>query len=311
MKRLLCLALMICLLCAPVVRAETPQTGDLLLVYYNCILYDNYDMSARKVLAYVPSGAVVMYIAPIEWGICVAYGSFVGYLEDTRVYQIRPGDSSYEFSLPDGSMVIERQPTVTIREDGSTSSGWFDWSDWQAPTPSPAPTATPWNGWWYPTPTPNTSYKTYVPEFPYSGGYARPQYSLSSRSGPGTGYTWAGSYSTDVSVKVFYQAEGSSTRWGYVEVTNGGQKYRVFTGMSRMTGYGSVPFDAENWVWAEITKTHTASYGPGDDYAKTNSTVTAGTQVKAFYQQNGWLMYEVTLSSGQIQRGWAPADCWK
>ncbi|MBR5751812.1 MAG: hypothetical protein IKX84_05420, partial [Clostridia bacterium] len=124
MKRLLCLALMICLLCAPVVRAETPQTGDLLLVYYNCILYDNYDMSARKVLAYVPSGAVVMYIAPIEWGICVAYGSYVGYLEDTRVYQIRPGDSSYEFSLPDGSMVIERQPTVSIREDGSTSSGW-------------------------------------------------------------------------------------------------------------------------------------------------------------------------------------------
>ena len=106
------------------------------------------------------------------------------------------------------------------------------------------------------------------------------------------------------------QTDGNGVRWGYFEMSFNGQKYRLYTGMKRFDGYFNIPYDSEEWIWAEITSTHTPRYGPGNDYAAAKYSVCAGTTVKAFYQQNGWLMYETSASSG-TQRAWAPPEAWR
>ena len=72
----------------------------------------------------------------------------------------------------------------------------------------------------------------------------------------------------------------------------------------------SVPYDSEDYVWVQITRTHTPSYGPGAEYAKAKYQVSAGTQVKAFYRQNSYLLFEIETAGG-MQRAWATPESWR
>ena len=74
--------------------------------------------------------------------------------------------------------------------------------------------------------------------------------------------------------------------------------------------YTIASYDSEEYVWAQITRTHTPSYGPGAEYAKAKYEVSAGTQVKAFYRQNGYLLFEIETAGG-MQRAWATPESWR
>ncbi len=281
MKRLICLALLLSVLCAPASRAEALTRGDLLCLYGAHALYDSYDRYDRRVICTVPAGSVVVYLGTAGWSLCVVYGSYAGYIEAYDWYKLESWDGM-DYELPDGSM---------LREWGSASSNDSPY----APDPSPS-----WSG----------PARAYVPEFPYSSQWACPNQKLATRSGPNTRYTWTEHYPESTAVRLFYQADGNGVRWAYFEMNCNGQKYRLYTGMKRFDGYGDVPYDREDWTWAEIVATHTPKYGPGNDYAAAGHRVSAGTTVKAFYQQNSWLMYETTTAGG-TQRAWAPPEAWR
>ena len=63
---------------------------------------------------------------------------------------------------------------------------------------------------------------------------------------------------------------------------------------------------------ATITKELAVYYGPGYNYARSEyEAVPANTSVKAFFTENGWLMFDYTLSNGSLHRGWAPPEYWR
>ena len=51
-------------------------------------------------------------------------------------------------------------------------------------------------------------------------------------------------------------------------------------------------------------------YGPGYNYATLPKAVSQNAQVPVFFTDNYWVMFDYTLPNGQIQRGWAPPECW-
>lgn len=286
MKRSICCLLLLVLLCAmgaPAMADQELKRGDLLYLYYTNALYAAPDRWNRQILCHIPSGQVVLYVGEANGFLCAAYGSYVGYLEDPGFYRLNDWDGA-SFALPDGSMLQ------------SPASGGQD--SWQ-PGPGESGHA-PWS----------PDGKTYVPEFPYSAQYAWPNQQLATRSGPNTRYTWTEHFPVPSDARLFYQTEGNGVRWGYVEFTSDGQRYRLYTGMKRFDGGDAVPYDSEDYVWAQITRTHTPSYGPGAEYAKAKYQVSAGTQVKAFYRQNGYLLFEVQTAGG-TQRAWALPETWR
>ena len=153
--------------------------------------------------------------------------------------------------------------------------------------------------------------RSYVPEFPYKATSCVPNQNLATRSGPNTKYTWTERFPESTDVPVYYQAEGNGVMWGYFEFESDGSRYRLYTGMKRVDGYRNVPVDDDEYTWAAITETHVPHYGPGTDYKQALYTICAGSSVKAYYQQNGWLLYEYETSDGKLQRAWAPPECWE
>ncbi|MBR4235578.1 MAG: hypothetical protein IKR85_05900 [Clostridia bacterium] len=276
MKRIVSLLLVLMLLPAFASAAPSVLPGDLLCVLTARPLYDSYDYYTRRIIAYVPDGGVVMYIAGISWGYCVAYGNYAGYITSDNLYKVG-SYTGINFELP----------------DGSDYSGYY-YDDYYDPGSDYVP----------------TDGKTYVPEFPYSQRYCKAIMDFSTRTGPGTRFTEAGGFSMNLTYRVYYQAT-SSVPWGYYEFTSGGKRYRLYTGMKRISDYGYVPYDSDTYVWAQITSGHTPSYGPGTDYAKAKYYVPGGITVQAYYQENGWLMFDYETETGLVQRAWAPPSAWK
>ena len=151
---------------------------------------------------------------------------------------------------------------------------------------------------------------TDVPEFPYT---AQPCYGLESiatRSGPRGAYTYHGSFSKDTDMEIYYQTLSGGVYWCYLEFEANNSLYRLYTSMRRVEVDDPVPDDPEEYVWVRITKEHKPRLGPGTEYANAAKSVPAA-KVKGFFQENGWLMFEYTLSSGEVQRAWAPPGYWK
>ena len=99
--------------------------------------------------------------------------------------------------------------------------------------------------------------------------------------------------------------------WGYIEFTYQNKLYRAYTGMKRLDVNQVVPHSNEPVAfYATLTQSFKPYYGPGYDYATLPKEVAKGAQVPVFFVENGWGMFDYTLSNGKIQRGWAPVACW-
>lgn len=150
-----------------------------------------------------------------------------------------------------------------------------------------------------------------APEFPYFPLDCQPNQKIATRSGPSTKYTECGTYSSQTEVMVFYQAEGSGVPWGYIEFYYKSKLYRAYTGMKRLNVNRVVPADDETvYNYVTLAQDFKPYFGPGYEYATLSKTVKKGTSVPAFFTDNGWVMFDYTLSNGQIQRGWAPPNYW-
>jgi len=149
--------------------------------------------------------------------------------------------------------------------------------------------------------------------FPYAPILCTANQRIATRSGPGTKYTEPGSFfKKGAELTVFYQADGSGVPWGYIEFTYRNKLYRAYTGMKRLDVNRTVPYSEEFIVdYVTLTQSFKPYYGPGYEYATLSKAVSKGAQVPVFHAQNGWVMFDYTLANGQLQRGWAPSDCWE
>lgn len=149
-------------------------------------------------------------------------------------------------------------------------------------------------------------------DFPYSPIRCVANQRIATRSGPGTRYTEPGSFfKKGTELKVFYQADGSGVPWGYIEFTYKNQLYRAYTGMKRLDVNQVVPHCEEEIAhYVTLTESFKPYYGPGYNYATLPKAVSQNAQVPVFFTDNYWVMFDYTLPNGQIQRGWAPPECW-
>lgn len=230
------------------------------------IMYDHYDLEKAIPYALIPDGAIALRIATIDWGYCIAYGNYVGYVFEDDARYADP--DHYFFELPTG-------------ENYSLN----------------------WN---------NTASQniTYVPEFPYEARRCAGNQKISTRSGPDNSYSGHGSIQMGHEVRVFYQTKNQGVEWAYIEFERDNKMYRVFTPLYRINVDGILPDETEDFVTATIANTHTPRLGPGKQYAAAKYSVPAFTQVKAYYQENGWLLYDYKADDGTMQRAWAEPGDW-
>lgn len=255
--------------------AASLSSGDLMIVQNTARapLYASYNTWDSTVITYIPSGKTVMYIAAVDRGYCIAYENFVGYVDE--YYLKKVNSYFYDFPLPSGDLFRD----VT----GETSS--------------PAPTVKPGS---------SSSVRT----FPYSAVRIYPNQSISTRTGPGTKYTEPGTFSKNISYVVYYQTQGNSVNWGYVEFMQNGEKIRAYTGVKRFSYAGYLPYDDEPYTTKNVYPSTAVHYGPGYDYMTSPyDPPFSGMSVKAFFTENGWTMIEYELSNGYINRGWIPSSC--
>ena len=296
MKKLLALILAVILILALITAyaAESAPTAGTLLVVSNTAyapMYASYSNYDSTVITYIPRGETVMYISAVPKGYCVAYQNFVGYV--SSAYLAVVSDTYYRFRLPDGSSYRQSAAAAT-------------------PTPTPTPTPTVpsyapgggyWGGYW--------EYDTYVPDFKYTAKKADPNQRLATHSGPGTYYTDTGIYSQYNDISVYYQTEGDSTTWGYIELVYKNRKYRVYTPSYRYAVNEYVETTPESTTEVTISRDVQLYYGPGYDYGQGSyELLKAGSKVKAYFEENGWVMVEYRLKSGTRHRGWAPSGFW-
>lgn len=254
--------------------SETYSTGDLLLVEnaYTAPLYASFHPNDATVITYIPSGSVVMYIAAVDKGFCVAYENFVGYMDEyylKKVYSVR-----YDFSLPNGDAIKD----LLNHSENDAAPGYNEISS--------------------------------VVYFPYHPVSIFPNQNISTRTGPGTKYTEPGTFSGNKDYTVYYQTSGSGVNWGYVEFLSGNQLIRAYTGVKRFSASGYVPYDEETWIYKDIFSSFSTRYGPGYEYMEAPfEKTTYGSRVKAYFTENGWTMIEYELSNGYLHRGWVPNWC--
>lgn len=276
MKRMLA-GLLVCLLLCSALPAFAGTQEMLLITELNYApLYDSYDLSQREIIAYIPEGEVALCLAAVDWGYCVAFGNYVGYIDEDAALFV---DSDlYDWNLPTGRDYLYEPPC------GPDDSPVYNGGNESADT-------------------------SYVPEFPYAPIYTETNQKLATRSGPNTKYTEPGSFNEAV-VGVYYQTPGNGVQWACVEFEEDGLLYRVYTGMKRIDPDRNIPHDAEDYLWCVLLEEHEPRLGPGWEYAPSGVTVPAGTLVRAYYQQYGWLMFEYDLPDGDVLRAWAPAGSW-
>lgn len=277
MKKLIALLLALLTACACVAPAlaETLETGDEMVVEncYSAPLYSSYERGGGKVLTYVSAGEVVLYIAQMDLYTCVAYGNYLGYMDESYLSKL-PRYSSKYFCFPGQS---------TSSTWGNSTSSW------------------------------GSSYTSGGNEFTYSAKSAVPNQRISTRSGPGLNYVNVSTYPQSIDPVAYYQTfEKNSVYWAYIEFSYKNSLYRLYTPTKRLTLYGDLPTYKESSFSATILTDLSVYYGPGYNYARSEyEAVSGGTTVKGFFTENGWLLFDYTLSNGTLHRGWAPPEFWR
>lgn len=257
--------------------AYTLSTGDLMVVQYanSAPMYASHNAYDSTVITYVPRGAVVMYIAAVDRGYCVAYENFVGYIDEYYLWKVN--SYYYDFTLPSGDAYKAKFQDSFYPESGDQ---------------------------------PGNSFVTDPPAFSYSPIKIFPSQNISTRTGPGTNYTEPGTFPKDRNFVVYYKTKGGSVNWGYVEFMQNGKMVRAYTGTQRFTAAVNVPYYEEEYTTKTVFYTNTTYYGPGYDYLEAPyEAPVSGESVKAFFTENGWTLIEYTLSNGYLHRGWVPSSC--
>ena len=155
-----------------------------------------------------------------------------------------------------------------------------------------------------PEESPNPPRKSSVPYFPYTGVKATLNQKMATRTGPNTKYTEPGTFAQSTSISVFYQTSGNGVMWGMVEFKYNGEWYRLYTGMKRINA-ASVPKDSEKYISIYLKSSVVPKYGPGAGYAVQPYKLPSGGKVKAFYQEDGYVMVDYE-GFDQVVRGWIP-----
>ena len=65
------------------------------------VMYSHYDLDKAVPIALIPEDSVCLRIATIDWGYCVAFGNYVGYIDEDDARTVDP--RYYYFELPVGS----------------------------------------------------------------------------------------------------------------------------------------------------------------------------------------------------------------
>ena len=246
MKKTLSLLLSVLLILTGLSAPAFARADDLLKIDVagGAILYDSYDLEDAQPFALIPDDSIVLRIATIDWGYCVAFGNYVGYIFEEDAYAV---DSSYYyFDLPTG------EDYSLYRDDD-----WDD-DDWDA--------------------------TSYVPEFPYELIDAAGNQKISTRSGPSNDYTSHGSIQVGHEVYALYQTELDGVVWCYIEFERENKMYRVFTPLYRVNIDALLPDDSEDYFWVHIANGHTPRVAPDYEYAYAEYYVPAYTEVTAYYQ---------------------------
>lgn len=266
MKKLLSTLLVVVLILMSMTVPAMANDDDLVKIDAKggAIMYDSYDLSQARPYAKIPKGSICLLIATVDWGYCVAFGNYVGYVfeEDGHTVDSR----YYEYKLPTGI-----DYSIQWDEGDATSR---------------------------------------VPEFPYEPIDCAGNQRISTRSGPSGDYTEHGSIQVGHDVQILYQTENGGNEWCCIEFERDYKMYRVYTTMYRVNVDAYVPDDSEDYTWVHIANGHTPRLGPGYEYANAEYYVPAYTEVKGYYQQDGWLMYDFVRDDGEIQRGWAKPGDW-
>ena len=125
---------------------------------------------------------------------------------------------------------------------------------------------------------------------------------MATRSGPGTKYTEElGTLPQNTPITLIEYVTTGGTPWGLVEFYKGGQKYRAYTGMKRITASGPVPQGTLDYFDAALTLTTDVYYGPGYDYARRGKAVFAGTPLRVYGFENGFALCDYQSGSQWVR----------
>ena len=144
-----------------------------------------------------------------------------------------------------------------------------------------------------------------VPYFSYTGLKASLNQKMATRTGPNTKYTEPGTFAQSTSISVFYQTSGNGVMWGMVEFKHNGEWYRLYTGMKRINSTSIIPKDSEDYINVYLKSSVVPKYGPGERYAIQPDKLPSVGKVKAYYQENGYVMVDYE-GFDQVVRGWIP-----
>ncbi|MBQ6595165.1 MAG: hypothetical protein IJH78_05835 [Clostridia bacterium] len=212
---------------------------------------------------------------------------------------------------------------------GANSRGYLETrylaggSPWYGPTPAPGQLTPPQNGGYggngdYGYQGGGDPYGNYggYDRYPYGnyGGYDRypygagcpavPNQQLALRTGPSTAYAELGSMPQNTQITAFEYEEGNDVTWVLVEYTKNGQVCRGYTGLKRMTVYGSIPWarhmDQRAWLRSGCTV-----YAAPSSYAAYRTALGPGTAVTVLGWENGYANIEFfDLAQNALNRGY-------
>ena len=170
--------------------------------------------------------------------------------------------------------------------------------------------------YYYPTAVP-TLVPTLTPvplitEAPFSGLQVITKERLSTRSGPGTDYTEAGSYfQSGTWVRAITSAydRANGIWWVQVELSYNGELRRVYTGVKRLQmAADQVPIEETEEGSAVVTRSVYPYWGPGYGYTMYGEKIPAGTAGTVWQRENLYAQFEYRDGSGQLRRVWVPEN---
>ncbi len=113
---------------------------------------------------------------------------------------------------------------------------------------------------------------------------------MATRSGPGTQYTEElGIMPENTEIKLI-EFVTTGVPWGLVEFYRNGVKVRAYTGMKRINAHGPVAQGTLDYYEVVLSRDTPVYYGPGYDFGQRKDTVRAGTTLRVFGSENGFII---------------------
>jgi len=170
----------------------------------------------------------------------------------------------------------------------------------------------PYNPTPVPTLVPTLTPQPLITEAPFTGVQVLTKERLSTRSGPGTNYTEAGSYfQSGTWVRAISSAydRANGIWWIQIELSYDGELRRVYTGVKRLQmAADQVPVEETEEGNAIVTRSVYPYWGPGYGYTMYGDKIPAGTSGTVWQREGLYAQFEYRDSSGQLRRVWVPEN---